>query len=172
MIEVWKAIEGYEGLYEVSTLGRVRSLDHYDSLGRLHIGVVLKPQLDGKKNYLHINLGGKSINVHRLVAKAFIDNPNGYVEINHIDEDKTNNCVSNLEWCTRKYNNNYGSKLSSTKGVNNPQSKLNESDILEIRKIYKPHSKSNGAKALAKRFGVSHHYIYHIVRNDRWGWLN
>lgn len=170
-MEVWKAIEGYEGLYEVSNLGRVRSLDHYDSIGRFHAGVMLKPQLDSRKNYLHVNLSGKSVNVHRIVAKAFIDNPYNYEEINHKDEDKTNNRVSNLEWCTRKYNNNYGSKLDSTKGVNNPQSKLTDSDILEIRKTYRPHSKSNGAKALAERFGVSHHYIYHIVRNDRWRWL-
>jgi hypothetical protein len=170
-LEVWKDIVGYEGLYQVSNLGKVRSLNHYDSLGRLRIGVVLKPQFDSRKNYLHVNLNGKSINVHRIVAKAFIDNPNNYNEINHIDEDKTNNCASNLEWCTHRYNNNYGSKLNSTRGVNNPKSKLTDNDILEIRELYKPYSKSNNAKALAKRFGVSHYYIYHIVRNDRWGWV-
>lgn len=171
VIETWKPIKDYEGLYEVSNLGRVRSLDHYDSLGRFRHGQILKQCYDGKGKYLHVNLSGKSTNVHRLVAKAFIDNPHDYKEVNHIDEDKTNNCALNLEWCTHKYNNNYGSKLGSKKGSNNPQAKLTKSDILQIRKTYKPHSKSNGAKALAKQFGVSHHYIYHLVRNDRWRWV-
>ena len=170
-MEVWKAIDGYEGVYEVSNHGRVRSLDRYDSMGRFRPGKILKQCYDGQGNYVHVNLCGKSTNVHRLVAKAFIPNPNGYSEVNHIDEDKTNNHVMNLEWCTHQYNNTYGSKLDSTKGVKNPQAKLTESDILLIKEIYKPHSKDNGAKALAKRFGVSHHYIYHLVRNDRWGWV-
>lgn len=170
-MEVWKSIDGYEGLYEVSNNGQVRSLDRYDSMGRFRPGKVLKQCFDGKGNYLHVNLCGKSVNVHRLVAKAFIDNPHNYKEINHIDEDKTNNHVLNLEWCTHKYNNTYGSKVDSTKGVNNPRSKLTEIDIVEIRRLYTPHSKRYGAKALAERYGVSYHYIYHIVRNDRWGWV-
>ena len=171
MKEIWKPIEGYEFSYEVSNLGRVRSIPHIDSLARIRHGMVLKPCFDSKGNYLHVSIGGKSRDIHRLVAKAFLENPNNYEEVNHKDEDKTNNCVDNLEWCTHKYNNTYGSKVVATRGVNNPQSKLTESDIIEIRKLYKPHSKQYGAKALAAKFGVSYHYIYHIVRNDRWGWL-
>ena len=171
MNEIWKPIEGYEGVYEVSNLGRVRSLTRIDSRGRLREGVVLKPCYDSRRNYLHVNLRGKPCNIHRLVAKTFISNPHDYAEINHKDEDKTNNCVENLEWCTHKYNNNYGSKPTKSRGINNPQSKLTESDIIEIRKLYKPHNKCYGAKALAQRFGVSYHHIYHIVRNDKWGWL-
>lgn len=171
MVEIWKDIQGYENLYQVSNLGRVRSLTHIDSLGRTKYGKVLKPCFDGKSNYLHVGLKGKCVNVHRLVAEAFIDNPHNYDEVNHIDENKTNNCVSNLEWCTHKYNNNYGTKPLLSRGNNNPQCKLSENDVLEIRKRYKPHSKDGNAKVLAEEFGVSHYYIYNLVRNDRWGWL-
>lgn len=111
MIEEWRTVVGYEGLYEVSSYGRVRSLDRYvkSSYGayRLHKGKVLSPGVrpDG---YLVVSLQEKMFRVHRLVAGAFIPNPDGLPAVNHIDEDKTNNRVDNLEWCDSKYNNNYG----------------------------------------------------------------
>ena len=111
MIEEWRPIEGYEGLYEVSSYGRVRSVDRYVrcSYGsyRLHKGKVLSPGIrpDG---YLVVSLKYKMFRVHRLVAQAFIPNPDNLPQINHKDEDKSNNRVENLEWCTAKYNNNYG----------------------------------------------------------------
>ena len=109
-IEIWKPIVGYEGLYEVSSFGRVRSLDRYD--GRAYRrGCIIKPRI--QSNYLSVSLcnGGKCRQqlVHRLVAKTFIPNPNNLPMINHKDENKTNNCVENLEWCDAKYNRNYGS---------------------------------------------------------------
>lgn len=109
--EIWKDIEGYEGLYQVSDLGRVRSLDREDAQGRRIKGTVLAGSLNGK-GYLKVSLcrygdvEGKLI--HRLVAEAFIPNPDGLSEVNHLDEDKMNNAVSNLEWCSRPYNINYG----------------------------------------------------------------
>ena len=104
--EIWKDIKGYEGLYQVSNLGRVKS----ERKNRL-----LKPRLQ-KNGYLRVNLYDKNSkrstkSVHRLVAKAFISNPNNLEFVNHKDENKTNNVVSNLEWCTAKYNSNYGTKL-------------------------------------------------------------
>lgn len=109
--EVWKDIEGYEGLYQVSNMGRVRSLDREDALGRRRKGRVLAGGLNGK-GYLMVRLcrDGYVENkyIHRLAAKAFLDNPDNFPQVNHKDENKTNNAVSNLEWCTALYNNTYG----------------------------------------------------------------
>ena len=105
-METWKPIEGYEGLYEVSDLGRVKSL----KFGQEKI---LKQQKDGW-GYLQVNLckdgHTKTLRVHRLVAEAFIQNPNNLETINHKDEVKTNNAATNLEWMSVKDNNNYGTR--------------------------------------------------------------
>ena len=114
MTEEWRPIEGYEGLYEVSNTGQVRSFDRYVkySNGRIHLhkGKVLSPIKD-RDGYLQVNLcySGRinSIKIHRLVAQAFIPNPDNLPQVNHKDEVKTNNNVDNLEWCDSKYNNNF-----------------------------------------------------------------
>ena len=102
IIEEWRAIKGYEDLYQVSNLGNIRNTNGY--IRKLH--------KDGTRGYLKIILSKKSVcksfYVHRLVAEAFIENPKNLPCINHIDECKTNNFVNNLEWCSYKYNNNYG----------------------------------------------------------------
>lgn len=115
-LEQWKDIQGYEGLYQVSNKGRVRSIDrvikHYPK-DYFQKGRVLKSALS-KNGYPMVILVNhnerKTRNVHRLVAETFIVNPNNFPEVNHKDEDKTNNSVENLEWCTRKYNANYGTR--------------------------------------------------------------
>jgi len=118
MTEVWKPVKNYEGYYEVSNLGNVRSLDrivhHSRNFTRFQKGNVLTIRTNSTGNYSTVLLSKdnkhKMVKVHRLVATAFIDNPNGYREINHKDENKQNNRVDNLEWCSRKYNENYGTK--------------------------------------------------------------
>ena len=100
---VWKDIVGYEGLYKVSNDGRIKN-----SKGKLK---ALSIKKDKNTNYKEVSLWKDGKNkrclVHRLVAKAFIQNPNKYKIINHKDEDGTNNCISNLEWCDHKYNARY-----------------------------------------------------------------
>lgn len=109
MKEIWKEIEGYEGRYEISSFGRIRSYLQNKTSGRIRIGNLTK------KGYLSVLLYDENGNskwcpVHRLVASAFIGNPSNLPQVNHKDEDKTNNRVDNLEWCTNEYNVNYGTR--------------------------------------------------------------
>lgn len=110
--EKWLPIVGYEGLYEISNLGRVKSF-HKGKKLRHEVGI-LKPCILGK--YYRVVLHKpdhkrKLYGIHRLVAAAFIPNPNNYPEVNHIDENKLNNRVSNLEWVSHKYNIAYSNNL-------------------------------------------------------------
>ena len=107
--EVWRDIAGYEGLYMVSNYGRVKSLPKYNIKDER----IMKQTTNARDGRLSVMLcksptEHKRITVHRLVALAFVDNPFGYVEVNHKDENPQNNRADNLEWCTRKYNMNYG----------------------------------------------------------------
>lgn len=155
MKEIWKDIQGYEGYYQVSNLGRVKSLK------RKVYGIrpypitkkekILSQSKTGRdRDYLFVSLSRdkitKHINVHRLVAKAFIPNPNNYPCVNHINEfEKWNNSIENLEWCTYKYNNNYGTCIERrvqhtdyNKKVLNTNYKLAgiKSGIARSKKVY------------------------------------
>lgn len=120
--EIWKDIDGYDGKYQVSNLGRIRSI----YTGNKHRIIILKPMVQ-KNGYLYVALwkDNKKKNrlIHRLVALAFVDNPNNYCEVNHKDENKENNSVENLEWCEHKTNINYGTckqRISESK-TNHPK---------------------------------------------------
>ena len=117
MKEIWKAIVGYEGLYEVSNLGMVRSLDRYvphKTFGKKYCKGHMMATHINNAGYVTVNLckGNRyrSFDIHRLVAIAFLDNPDGLPEVNHIDENKKNNHVGNLEWVTREQNERHGTK--------------------------------------------------------------
>ena len=103
-MEIFKTVQGYDGLYEVSNYGNVKSL----KFGKEKI---LKPR-DNNRGYLCVRLykdgKWKDNKVHRLVVSVFVPNPDNLPEVNHKDEDKTNNNVDNLEWCTHEYNINHG----------------------------------------------------------------
>lgn len=152
--EIWKPIYGYEGLYEVSNIGKVRSLDRYvDFRGRKRIfkGRILKFKKAGSDDeYQSVALSknGKTkyITVHRLVAIAFIPNPNNLPEVNHKDENPHNNSIENLEWRDRKYNVNYGmhnKKISDTKSKSLSILDLN-GNVLKIYRSAKDASKETG----------------------------
>jgi len=110
-LEVWKDVVGYEGYYKVSNIGNVKSLDRITNQGRRINGVNMK-QFLSHNGYKRVALAKdglvKKYQVHRLVAIAFIENEMLKPFINHVDENKTNNCVDNLQWVTSKENNNYG----------------------------------------------------------------
>lgn len=113
MEEIWKDIDGFEGLYQVSNLGRVKCVEH-KCRGRHGLRTVkehIMCSVKGSKSYEYVTLSkgdrGRTFTVHRLVAIAFIPNPDNLPCVNHKDENKQNNIVSNLEWCTSLYNNTY-----------------------------------------------------------------
>lgn len=127
--EIWKAIPDFEGYYEVSTLGRIRSVDRYvicrGRKKRLIKGKLLKPRLY-KDGYFDVKLHKdnhryKTRRINRLVALTFIPNSNSLPYVNHKDENPLNNRVDNLEWCTHRYNMNYGTiKFRIAKTLSKP----------------------------------------------------
>lgn len=104
--EIWKPVVGFESKYLVSNLGRVKSIGTYNTCKK----GIMKPMVN-REGYLHINFFDngrkKDIGIHRVVAQAFIPNPNGYKYVHHKDENPSNNCVDNLEWCTNSANIRY-----------------------------------------------------------------
>lgn len=170
MNEIWKTIENYSD-YEVSSLGRIRS-NKRKAVGI--VGYVLKPKVD-KGGYLTIPTmyrdDGKikTLKVHRLVAQAFIDNPNNYPQVNHRDGDKTNNNVDNLEWCTHKQNFKHAKEHGlRPKGEEHGRHKLTWDDVNYIREHHKKGDKEFGANGLARKFGVTPRVITLIMRNEIW----
>ena len=159
--EIWKDITGYEGLYKVSNLGMVKSLERKVWNGKGYIIVrerILKPGKD-KGGYLKVHLckdgKAKSILLHRLVADEFIDNIDNLPQINHKDENPSNNNVNNLEWCTQYYNNNYGNHNERVVKATTNNPKLSKKVIcLETNQIYP------STMEVKRQFGFSQGNIY------------
>lgn len=124
--EIWRDIPTYLGLYQASNWGRIRTypknVQFYNSNGeeiKMIIGGEIITQVEYKNGYVCVHLLDKNNRssqlVHRLVAMAFIPNPKQFPCVNHKDENKSNNCVDNLEWCSYKYNSNYGTAIERRK---------------------------------------------------------
>ena len=162
--EIWKDIKGYEELYQVSNMGRIKSLKKYHGKTENWIEreFTLKPQISNRGYYrVHLsNKGVKVFSVHRLVAQAFIKNPNDYKEVNHIDGNKTNNHFNNLEWCTRSQNEKhaYSNGLAkSTKRKKIKQYDLNGNFIKEWDYII----------LIEKELGISQGNIINVCKGKR-----
>lgn len=173
--EIWKDVPGYEGLYKVSNLGNVMSF-HTDGLfGKNNTGRLMVQRTDkcGYK-YVYVAKGGKKKreSVHRLVAKAFIPNPDNLPQVNHMDEIRDHNTADNLEWCTVLYNQRYGHRrertsISST-GERNARAILTEKDVMEIRRTYIPGDKEFCKRKLAEKYGVKMVTIGKIIGGKLW----
>lgn len=135
MDEIWKDIPGYENKYQVSNLGNVRSLN-YKRSGNTQLLKLNKTTKGYPDITLSKNSKVKTHMIHRLVANAFIPNPNNLPEVNHIDENKNNNCVDNLEWVTSKENANWGTRNQRVIQKNRKIVKQYTKDGLHINTFY------------------------------------
>ena len=165
---MWKECKSCN-LYLVSDEGEIKRKDS---------DKVLKQKLD-KNNYLNVGLSMGSKNhtkhrfVHRLVAEAFIPNPENKPLVRHIDGNPVNNCVENLKWVTAKENVAYSIKTGAKEddhGSLSCNSKLSPNEISYCRKMYQPRNKLYGCNALAKRFGVSKSTMSYILNNKTYSY--
>lgn len=173
-MEKWRNIKGYEKLYQISDLGRVRSLDkkilHLGSYRTIK-GKIIKSHINSKGYYridLHDNKKKKKYLISRLVGFAFISIIKNKPNINHKDGNAQNNNASNLEWCTQKENVIHAMKMGLMKmnGEDNPQSKLTEKQVIEIRNKYK--SGDFHEKELAIKYGINSGTISEIINRKLW----
>jgi hypothetical protein len=157
MEEVWKDISGYEGLYMISNLGRVKSMHKHTN----RKSEFMTPGVHSH-GYIEVHLSKNRVRtkyfIHRLVATHFIDAIDGKTEVNHIDNDKTNNCVTNLEWCTRRENINHAIKYGDF------NSSMTQEDSDMIRHLHGCFSMYE----LAAIYDVAVSRISDIINNKCW----
>lgn len=173
-MEVWKPIKDFEGYYEASSYGNIKSLDRYkDDKGTPVFikGRIMKPfyQRDG---YLLVDLYKDGVSytklVHRIIAETFIDNPNNLPCVNHKDEVKDNNNVANLEWCDYSYNNSYGTKiariLATKKGESYPEDRYHGYKIYAYDKKGELVGTYNSINEASRQLGVKRTTISEALR--------
>ena len=161
-----KAVPGYEGRYSVDEDGNVYNVRRKRKIAQtvMESGYVYVHLFDGRRR------NGKCHRLNRIVAEAFIPNPNGYMQVNHINGNKKDNSVKNLEWCNSYQNIEHSIRIGLRKcnGEDNPSAKLTWDQIEAIRKEYVYGSKTHGGNALSKKYGVTGVMICKIVRNECW----
>ena len=170
---IWKDIEGYEGLYQVSDAGEVRSLDRITTGNRNRkINGKVLAKLKTGTGYYRVDLckNGKTKRhkVHRLVAKAFIENPNNKPFVNHIDNNPLNNNVSNLEWCTASENSLHSVRCGRWK--ERSHASVATKEIVEkVFEEYVPYKKDKSILAISKKIGISASTLYSAKRRNNYG---
>lgn len=174
MTEIWKDINGYEGLYQISNLGNIKSLARKTKNQYCKSDSIMEKRLS-KNGYYRIGLfknkHQKHFAIHRLVAEAFIPNPSNLPCVNHKDEIKTNNVVDNLEWCTVEYNNTYGNRVKNM--CKSKEKKIIQYDLNgNVVKIW------SSQKEAIEKLNISNH-ITDVCNNKRnscggykWEFLN
>lgn len=165
--EVWKDIAGFEGFYQCSSYGRIRSVDHPDRRTKARI---LKQGISDKGYSLIGFWMNKKVNtkrVHRVIAMTFIPNPKNFKEVNHIDGNKLNNSVDNLEWTTRSENVKHAWRNNLIK--NTSKRKLTKKEVMEIRELY---NRRKGHKPTVAKIGEAYNFtqwqVKEVVTQDIW----
>lgn len=174
MTEIWKSIKGFENYYEISNFGRVKALEitRTNSLGRktTYKERILKGTDHKGYRRVTLNLNGYHHKlVHRLVAEAFISNPENKSQVNHKDFDTKNNNVNNLEWNTELENITHavkGNRLNDRNGELNSNNKLTKNQVKEIRSKY--NNSTQKLDEIGQKYNVTGRTIGLILRNETW----
>lgn len=174
--EVWKPVKGFENLYEVSNFGEIKALEKHIVCGKCHRSWTehLMKTAEDHKGYLRTSLSkdgkSKTVKVHRIVAEAFLQNPDNLPQVNHIDGNKKNNAVDNLEWCSQSDNLKHACrmKLKLCGGENNSASKLTYEEVCWIRNNFDSNNNLFDSAALAEKFNVHKKTIQRIVNGKGW----
>jgi len=174
MVEIWRDVDGFEGVYQVSNLGRVRRIcERYDSIkADKRLNRILREKRAGR-DYKMVCLTWQKRReyrfIHRLVATAFLDNPKGLPEVNHKNADKSDNRVGNLEWITVSENHRHAAESGiAYRGVLNGSAKLTPEKVREARRL---NEAGVTRSELAKRYGVVYGTISDAIAGRTWGWL-
>lgn len=177
-MEIWKPVKGYEGIYEVSNLARLKTLSREKFCGhpkskaqitKESIKAITIDRLGYPRVKLSKDAKTKTGYLHRVVAEAFIDPVEGKNEVNHKDGIKTNNLPENLEWCSRKENIQHAYRIglaSGARGQDNVTSKLKEIQVKEIKRLWKERAMSQ--KDMAAKYSVTIATINYIVNGKTW----